>query len=104
MAGRHSGVGGRVRVLSIRAAGSNKGRANRASGRIVGRVEGVPVLSMIEKVRREQLQAERRLGGLVDEARAKGCTWQQIGDTLGMTLQGARQKFGPGRRRVTGGR
>jgi hypothetical protein len=59
---------------------------------------------MIAKVRREQLQAEHRLERLVEEARAKGCTWQEIGDVLGMTLQGARQKFGGGRRGVTGGR
>ena len=31
----------------------------------------------------------------VQAARAQGWTWGQIGECLGMTKQGARQKFGP---------
>lgn len=38
--------------------------------------------------------AQQTLQHLVDEARAAGHTWQQIGDVLGTTRQAAYQRFG----------
>ena len=37
--------------------------------------------------------AEAALDRAVKEARAAGCTWQTIGDVVGMTRQGALKRF-----------
>lgn len=39
-------------------------------------------------------QAETLLAAAVDRARRSGCTWSDIGDALGITRQGAFQRFG----------
>jgi hypothetical protein len=40
--------------------------------------------------------AEAMTEAAVDEARAAGHTWQEVGDMLGMSKQGAQQRFGRG--------
>jgi hypothetical protein len=39
--------------------------------------------------------AEQGLDEVVRRARQLGCTWEQIGLRLGLTQQGAQQRFGP---------
>lgn len=55
---------------------------------------GASVLEQVAKAKREQVDAESRLGRLVAEARSKGSTWQEVGAALGVSPQGARQRFG----------
>jgi hypothetical protein len=44
---------------------------------------------------REMEQAERMLLKFVGEARRAGATWQEVGDSLGVTQQAATKKYGP---------
>ena len=39
-------------------------------------------------------EAERRIKKLVDEARAKGATWAEVGAALDLSLQGAHKRYG----------
>ena len=40
------------------------------------------------------LDAEAALGNRMREAKKSGCTWQQIGDALGVSRQAAQQRAG----------
>ncbi|MDK7197896.1 hypothetical protein QP431_06730 [Actinotignum sanguinis] len=52
-----------------------------------------PYLAQIAVAQIELHAADNRLDAAVARARAAGKTWQAIGDVLGMTRQGANQKF-----------
>ncbi|MDH6283926.1 hypothetical protein M2284_001501 [Rhodococcus sp. LBL1] len=51
-------------------------------------------LSIVRDANSFRVNAERLLAVVVDEARLGGCTWQEIGDVLGISRQGAFQRFG----------
>jgi hypothetical protein len=59
--------------------------------KLVDRGHGYAALLEAEKVRRS-LDGLTRLA--VDEARRKGATWVQIGAALGLSKQGAQQRYG----------
>ena len=90
-----------MRVVEVRRPGSNLGRVQKGQASVSKRIREVVVLEQVAKAKRLQVDAERRLERLVAEARSKGSTWQEIGDALGVTLQGARQKFGSIERRAS---
>ena len=88
-------------MVSKGSPGSNQGRKVERPVRSAAAPKSDVVLAMVAKVKREQVAGERRLEGLVDEARSVGCTWSDIARSLGVTRQGAVKKFG---RAVTSGR
>jgi hypothetical protein len=51
-------------------------------------------LALVRMAAGLQKLADATLRGAVDEARAAGRTWQEIGDALGVTRQAAFQRFG----------
>lgn len=57
------------------------------------RAEDEP-LGGVAAVVRVQARAAELLSAAVDHARDAGCTWQQIGDVLGVSRQAAFQRFG----------
>ena len=52
------------------------------------------LLDMIGSVRLVELAAAQARRAIVDEARAAGYTWQEIGDALGVSRQAAHERFG----------
>ncbi|MDE1654746.1 hypothetical protein ACYATL_08955 [Actinotignum timonense] len=52
-----------------------------------------PYLAQVAVAQIELRAADNRLDAAVARARAAGKTWQAIGDVLGMTRQGANQRF-----------
>lgn len=56
--------------------------------------EGLSYLTAIGACRTLADLVQESLQTLVDEARRKGHTWQEIGDVLGTTRQAAFQRFG----------
>ncbi|MFE1523313.1 hypothetical protein [Schaalia turicensis] len=52
-----------------------------------------PYLTQIAVAQMELRAANKRLDAAVAKARTAGKTWQAIGDVLGMTRQGANQRF-----------
>lgn len=65
---------------------------------LIGFAEGVAnaddILDMIGSVRLVELAANQARQAIVDEARAEGRSWSEIGDALGTTRQAAQQRFG----------
>lgn len=51
------------------------------------------VLARIEHALAERDQAEAQLRARVADARALGLSWHQVGGALGMTSEGARQRY-----------
>lgn len=51
-------------------------------------------LDRVTAVRLIEEFAEQRKGLVVHAARKSGATWQQIGDALGISRQGAQQQYG----------
>jgi hypothetical protein len=51
-------------------------------------------LSLVRAARGVQDQADDLLTTAVHQARESGCTWQEIGDVLGVTRQAAFQRYG----------
>lgn len=50
----------------------------------------------LERLRALRAQVDRTMRLIeanVDDARRKGCTWEQIGDALGISKQAAQQRF-----------
>jgi len=60
----------------------------------VGRPDGYPVLAAVAATRSLSLIVDDVLHALVDQARAEGRTWQEIGDVLRVSRQAAFQRFG----------
>lgn len=67
----------------------------------LGRILAAPVLgidsdplSLVRAARGVQDQADDLLTTAVHQARESGCTWQEIGDVLGVTRQAAFQRYG----------
>lgn len=56
--------------------------------------DGADPLSVVRAAVAVQTQAGALVAAAVDEARAAGCTWQQIGELLGISRQAAFQRFG----------
>jgi hypothetical protein len=52
-------------------------------------------LLYVEELVRAQGDISKSITRAVGKARARGATWTQIGDALGVTRQAARQRFGP---------
>ena len=61
-----------------------------------GRAGGYPVLAVIAATRSLSLIVDDVLHALVEQARAEGRTWQEIGDVLRVSRQAAFQRFGAG--------
>jgi hypothetical protein len=70
------------------------GHAKLTAAVIARRGESMTALQAIIAARTMSDLAQQTLQHLVDEARASGHTWQQIGDVLGTTRQAAFQRFG----------
>ncbi len=54
----------------------------------------VAAMARVSAARTVRDRADRVLAAAVAQARAAGCTWQDIGDVLGTTRQAAFQRFG----------
>jgi hypothetical protein len=65
---------------------------------LIGLSEGVAnstdALNMLGAVRLVELAANQARRAIVDEARAGGFTWAEIGDALGVSRQAAHERFG----------
>ena len=81
----------RVVVREVKA-NSNKGRANRVPlprQPITNDVKVISLLAQVTKAKKQMLHEDARVKRLVDEAKAAGCTWVQIGAALGVTPEAA---------------
>ncbi len=63
----------------------------------MARAGGNP-LQAVEQVYLELKYFEGQLQDVVAEARRQGCTWDELGLLLGLSKQGAQQRFGGARR------
>lgn len=48
-------------------------------------------LEQLALCRRQRVELDERQALAVDQARARGCSWEQVGTVLGLTRQGAQQ-------------
>lgn len=58
------------------------------------RVERSPEVEALREARVAVAEAEKRLTAAVAQARSQGLSWAGVGQVLGMTRQGAQQRFG----------
>jgi hypothetical protein len=78
----------------------NTATLNRASSldALIGFAESIgsrdDLLDMLGSVRLVELAAAQARSAIVNEARASGYTWEEIGDALGTSRQAAQQRFG----------
>ena len=49
---------------------------------------------LLQRAALERARSERQIVDAVTGARAKGITWQRIGELLGTSAQGAQQRYG----------
>lgn len=59
-----------------------------------------PDLGRLAQVAGRRSRVEDEVAQAVRGARSSGATWAQIGAALGVTAQGAHQRYGPRRQRV----
>lgn len=70
------------------------GHARLTAAVIKRRRGSLPLMQAVIAARTMTELAQQTLQHLVEEARAAGHTWQEIGDALGTTRQAAFQRFG----------
>lgn len=81
-----------TRVVKVGKPGSNKGRSNVVPlprVPIVREVKILNLLAAVSKAKKQMLHEDAKTKRLVDEAKAAGCTWVQIGAALGVTPEAA---------------
>ena len=76
-----------------RRAGAPPERAAGAGGGVASTEAPGGVLEVLHAAQLEREQADQRLRGAVVVARTAGCSWHDIGLALGMTAEGARQRY-----------
>jgi len=74
--------------------GRARGDFERACRAAFKTLEKSPGPSAIEALDAVTLAADRVVFALVDDMRAAGASWADVGDTFGVTRQAAQQRFG----------
>lgn len=77
--------------------GRARGDFERASRAAFKTLEKAPAAGVIKSLEAVTLAADRVRFALVDELRAGGASWADIGDLFGVSRQAAHQRFGSDR-------